>query len=202
MLSIGLIGHGAGAADYYVARQAGCALDYYTGAGDRRGTWTGPAAAVLGLTGQLDPDGEAVLRALLSGNGPDGAQLVAGVSRRDPRARVPAAPLVAAVRAAAATAGLTPDMFLAAGPARQFARTARALTRSPKSSAGVRADVAVRVAAAAGLDAHAIYAAAAPGSSDLLESALGRVGQRIDAPCRGGPDVLGPDVGQPALRLR
>jgi len=34
MLSIGLIGHGAGAADYYVARQAGCPLDYYTGSGN------------------------------------------------------------------------------------------------------------------------------------------------------------------------
>ena len=37
MLSIGLIGHGAGAADYYVSRQAGCALDYDTGVGERRG---------------------------------------------------------------------------------------------------------------------------------------------------------------------
>lgn len=79
-------------------------------------------------------------------------------------------------------------MFLDAGPAREFARIARSLTRSPKSGAGVRADVAVRVAAAAGLDAHAIYAAAAPQSPDMLEDALGWFGERVDAR-RSGVDL-------------
>ncbi|HEY5134406.1 MAG TPA: MobF family relaxase [Candidatus Nanopelagicales bacterium] len=188
MLSIGLIGHGAGAADYYVARQAGCPLDYYTGVGERRGSWTGSASAALALSGELDPEGESVLRGLLAGVGPDGDRLVAGLFRSDPRARVPAAPLVAGVRAAAASAGLSPDMFLDAGPAREFAVVARSLTRSPTSGAGVRADVAVRVAAAAGLDAHAIYAAAAPQAPDLLVDALGRVGERVDAR-RAGVDL-------------
>lgn len=188
MLSIGLIGHGAGAADYYVARQAGCPLDYYTGVGERRGSWIGHASTALALSGELDLTGEAVLRDLLAGVGPDGERLVADLLRSDPRARVPAAPLVAAVRAVAASAGLSPDMFLDAGPAREFARVARSLTRSPKSGAGVRADVAVRVSAAAGLDAHAIYAAAAPQSPDLLADALGRVGERVDAR-RAGVDL-------------
>jgi len=38
----------------------------------------------------------------------------------------------------------------------------------------------VRVAAATGLDAHAIYAAAAPEHPDLLKVALRHVGARVD----------------------
>lgn len=180
MLSIGLMGHAQGAADYYVARQAGCALDYYTGVGERRGTWTGPGAAALGLRGELDPDGETVLHGLLSGIGPDRERLVTAVYRSDPRGRVPAAPLVSAVRAAAATAGLVPGVFLDESPAAEFSRTARALTRPSGVGAGVRADVAVRVATAAGLDAHAVYATAVHQSPQLLATALRHVGQRVD----------------------
>lgn len=188
MLSIGLIGHAQGAADYYVARQAGCALDYYTGVGERRGTWTGPGAASLGLNGELDLDSETVLRGLLAGLGPDRERLVAAVHRSDPRGRVPAAPLVSAVRAAAATAGLAPGLFLDEGPAAEFARAARALTHPSAANSGVRADVAMRVATAAGLDAHAVYATAAPESPDLLTAALRHVGQRVDVR-RAGMDL-------------
>ncbi len=188
MLSIGLVGHGQGAADYYVTRQAGCATDYYTGAGERRGRWTGSGAGALALSGDLDPAGEQVLRGLLAGIGLDGQRLVGQVRRSDPRARVPAAPLVAAVRAAASAAGLPPALFLDPPAAAEFARVARGLTRAARGTVGVRADVAVRVAAAAGLDAHAIYAAAAPDHPDLLKVALGHVGERVDAR-RAGVDL-------------
>ncbi len=188
MLSIGLVGHGQGAADYYVTRQAGCAMDYYTGAGERRGRWVGSGAGALALAGDLDVGGEQVLRGLLAGIGPDGQPLVGLVRRSDPRARVPAAPLVAAVRAAAKAAGLPPGLFLDPRAAAEFARVARGLTRATRSTGGVRADVAVRVAAAAGLDANAIYAAAAPDHPDLLRVALGHVGQRVDAR-RAGVDL-------------
>jgi conjugative relaxase-like TrwC/TraI family protein len=181
VLSIGLMGHAQGAADYYVARQAGCALDYYTGVGERRGTWTRPGAALLGLHGELDSDGETVLRGLLAGIGPDRERLVTAVYRSDPRGRVPAAPLVSAVRAAAATAGLVPGVFLDQSAAAEFSRAERALTRPSGGGAGVRADAAVRVATAAGLDAHAVYATSAPQSPDLLAAALRHVGQRVDA---------------------
>jgi conjugative relaxase-like TrwC/TraI family protein len=163
-------------------------MDYYTGVGERRGRWTGSGAAALALAGDLDAGGEQVLQALLAGVGPDGQQLVSQVRRSDPRARVPAAPLVAAVQAAAKDASLPPGLFLDPHAAAEFARLARGLTRSTRSTVGVRADVAVRVAAAAGLDAHAIYAAAAPHCPDLLQVALGRVGGRVDAR-RAGVDL-------------
>src|SRR5450631_1581669 len=151
-------------------------MDYYSGAGERRGRWTGSGAGALALAGDLDVGGEQVLRGLLAGIGPDGQPLVGQVRRSDPRARVPAAPLVAAVSAAAKAAGLPPGLFLDPRAAAEFARVARGLTRATRSTVGARADVAVRVAAAAGLDANAIYAAAAPDHPDLLRVALGHVG--------------------------
>jgi len=188
VLSIGLVGHGQGAADYYLTRQAGCAMDYYTGAGERRGYWAGSGAGALALAGGLDPAGERVLRGLLDGVGPDGHGLVGVVLRSDPRARVPAAPLLAAVIATATAAGLPPTLFLDPRAATEFARVARGLTRAARGTVGVRADVAVRVAAAAGLDAHAIYVAAAPDHPDLLKVALRHVGERVDAR-RAGVDL-------------
>src|SRR5450759_2836986 len=58
----------------------------------------------LSPVGELDPAGEARLRQLLAGAGPDGERLVPPVWRSDPRSRLPAAPLVAAMTAAAAYA--------------------------------------------------------------------------------------------------
>ena len=40
MISIGLLGAGGAAAEYYLHRQAGCQLDYYTGRGELAGLWT------------------------------------------------------------------------------------------------------------------------------------------------------------------
>lgn len=48
MISIGVLGNGAKAADYYLGRQAGCEMEYYTGAGERRGEWIGRGATALG----------------------------------------------------------------------------------------------------------------------------------------------------------
>jgi conjugative relaxase-like TrwC/TraI family protein len=96
VISIGRIGSGAGAADYYLEKQAGCELDYYTGDGEEVGRWLGDGAAALGLTGRLDDAGEQMLRALLSGCGPDGQPLVRPVLRADPRGLLLAEPLVRA----------------------------------------------------------------------------------------------------------
>src|SRR4051812_29051069 len=92
MLSIGRVG-AAGAGEYYLEKQAGCDLDYYTGEGEARGRWLGAGAAAVGLAGPLDEAGERALRALLSGCGADGGRLVGPVLRSDPRgpARRPAA---------------------------------------------------------------------------------------------------------------
>ena len=54
MLSIGKLGAGRSAAEYYLARQAGCPAEYYTGSGERRGVWLGRGAAGLELSGDID----------------------------------------------------------------------------------------------------------------------------------------------------
>jgi TrwC relaxase len=165
LLSLGLVGRGAEAADYYVTRQAGCTLDYYTGVGERRGQWVGSGSRALGLAGELDVAGEHTLRQLLAGVGPNGDRLVAPVYRTDPRARVPAAPLVAAVRAAATAAASSTEPFLDKATLAEFAVVARSLTRGRATTAGVRADVAVRIAKAAGVDPHAVYEATRAGGA-------------------------------------
>ena len=76
VISIGRLGSAAAAADYYLTRQANCSLDYYTGAGERRGLWIGRGAAALGLAGELTAGHEQVFRGLLEGRAPDGEQLV------------------------------------------------------------------------------------------------------------------------------
>src|SRR5205823_2124936 len=93
------------AASYYLEKQAGCDLDYYTGEGEARGRWLGDGADALGLTGTLDEAGEQVLRALLSGCGGDGIRLVGPVLRGDPRGLLPAEPLVRALQAVAPQRG-------------------------------------------------------------------------------------------------
>src|SRR5947209_1211165 len=95
MLSIGKLGAGPTAADYYLRRQAGCEVDYYAGDGERPGVWCGSGARALGLEGPLTERGERTLRALLAGETVDGDRLVAPVLRADPRSRVPAAEGVA-----------------------------------------------------------------------------------------------------------
>ena len=106
VISIGMLTAGSDPAGYYLARRAGCAAEYYTGAGERAGVWLGRGAAAAGLAGELDGEGERVLRALLDGRAPDGRVLVAPVLRADPRGRLPARPLVEAIRAEADRRGL------------------------------------------------------------------------------------------------
>ena len=186
MLTIARLGQGASAADYYLDRQAGCPepLDYYAGEGERRGSWCGGGGRAFGVAGVLDARGEAVLRAALAGESLGGSRLVPPVLRGDPRGRVAAAPLVAAVDAALAERSPSE-----AGSLLGDDRLDRALTalrsavavdarvpRRPRAT--VPADVAVAVAAAAGVDAHAMYRDA--DGVDQLAAALAFVDARVD----------------------
>jgi ATP-dependent exoDNAse (exonuclease V) alpha subunit len=100
VISIGRLSNATAAADYYLTRQAGCPMDYYTGAGERRGLWIGRGAHALHLTGELTTAHEHVFRQLLHGLGPEGKPLVGPVLRTDPRGLLDARPLVEAIRAA------------------------------------------------------------------------------------------------------
>src|SRR3954464_859849 len=103
MLTIARLGAGGRSADYYLDRAAGCEeeperqrsgadVDYYSGEGATPGRRLGGGAAAVGLTGALGEAGGQVLRNLLDGLGPGGAQLVRPVMRADPRGLLPARP--------------------------------------------------------------------------------------------------------------
>ncbi|MDP9165713.1 MAG: relaxase domain-containing protein, partial [Actinomycetota bacterium] len=179
MISIGRLSNATAAADYYLTRQADCGLDYYTGAGERRGIWLGRGAQALGLTGELAAHPDDVFRNLLHGRGPDGRTLVSPELRTDPRGLVDARPLIAAMRAADAATTLS-------GPtAEALERLARRADRSPLASVTLRADHALAAGAAASLDTHQMYA----GAGICLDDALAHLDDRVDVR-RPGYDVV------------
>jgi hypothetical protein len=179
VISIGRLSSATAAADYYLIRRADCRLDYYTGAGERRGAWLGRGAHALGLTGELAAHHDDVFRNLLQGRAPDGRMLVTPELRTDPQGLLNARPLIAAIRAADLTSSLSGTS------ADAFARLTRRADRSPLTSVTLRADHALAIAAAVGLDARQVYAA--DGLS--LDDALAHVDERIDAR-RPGYDVV------------
>lgn len=181
MISIGRLSNASAAADYYLTRQAGCSLDYYTGAGERRGAWHGRGAKQLGLEGELTERHETVFRGLLEGRAPEGAQLVKPELRTDPRGLLDARPLVAAVRVTDA------EVFRSGQPQiwQDFDRLSARARRSRLTHVTLRADAAVDMAAAAGLDAKTIYASVGVD----LDEALKHVDERVDIR-RPGYDVV------------
>lgn len=186
VLTIGRLGHGAGAADYYLQRQAGCRhpAEYYVGdAGEPQGVWCGSSARTIGMSPTLDPAGEAVLRQLLAGCGADGTTLVRPVWRSDPRGRVPVAVLVRAVERVAGERAVEPGTVLGSatlarsydGAAASVAIDAR-LPRRPRAS--LPAETAARIAAAAGLDPVEVFRG--PDGRDRLGAAKPFDGRRVD----------------------
>ncbi|HVW80249.1 MAG TPA: MobF family relaxase [Mycobacteriales bacterium] len=176
MISIGRVG-AADAATYYLDRQAGCELDYYTGAGEPRGRWLGDGTAAVGLSGDLTDGDEELLKSLLAGCGPEGARLVAPVLRADPRSRLPAEPLLRAIE----SAGHPP---LERGLAKPVEVAARRLAAGESSLL----DVAVvrRVSDALGVDPVALYCGS--DGTDRYAGAAAHAGEQVDIR-RAGLDV-------------
>jgi conjugative relaxase-like TrwC/TraI family protein len=73
VLSIGKLG--VGQEDYYLSRVASGVEDYYTGAGESAGRWTGAGAARLGLEGEVQGDD---LQAVLAGRDPRSGDQLSG----------------------------------------------------------------------------------------------------------------------------
>lgn len=168
MLSIGRLSGPRWSAEYYLARQAGCPADYYTGAGERRGVWIGSGAAALGLVGEID---ETQFRALLAGRAPDGsAQWVAPVWRVDPRGKLPLRPLLDAVKAG----GLDGDGAHLTETLAGAKRLADKAIRSTHAQATMRADRVGVLCAALGLDPITVFGPA-------YEAALAHIDERVDA---------------------
>jgi conjugative relaxase-like TrwC/TraI family protein len=180
MISIGRIG-AADAARYYLDRQAGCDLDYYTGAGEPRGRWLGGGAAAAGLTGELTKSGESALRAMLSGCGVGGDRLVGPVLRADPRSRLPAEPLVGTLTA------LSPDGLGGLLDGRMLKTVASAAARiTQRRPATFDVDLVRKITDKTGLNPTALYLSA--DGDDTYGAALVHVGERVDTR-RAGLDV-------------
>ena len=140
----------------------------------------------MGLAGPWGADGEVLFRGLLEGRHPDGARLVRPVWRRDPRSRVPAAPLVAVVRSRARAAGVMVDVVLGEPRlCRAYGSAARSLSgRGPRTLTGVPVQVALDILERVGADSREVYPASS-GGSDPVAAALAHAGERVDAGCRG-----------------
>lgn len=200
MLSIGKLAPGQAAPDYYLARAAGCQVDYYLGRGEAAGVWLGSGIQALGLNGRLDThEAECVLRGLLAGESPAGDVLVRPVLRGDPRGRVPAGPVVRALLRRADERDVDVTELLAARPSsvassdvpaggllRVWERTRGELERARRRplwpAPTLPAATADRLLRTAGLDPHEVLAERTPTGRirDLLAKALRHSGDRVD----------------------
>jgi hypothetical protein len=178
VLSIGKLGAGRAAAEYYLARQAGCPVEYYTGWGERREVWLGRGAEALGLLGDID---EEALPHLLAGRTPDGSTaLVEPVLRANPRGRVPAGSLAAHVHRLATLRDVPAGELLGGERGEELGRVLRAVARDHQAGGPprvtVRADVAATICCALGLDPRQVYAKRA----GAFDAALAHAGERVD----------------------
>jgi conjugative relaxase-like TrwC/TraI family protein len=134
------------------------AVDYYGDSGRTVGQWLGSGAAALGLTGAISSQQVLVLTRLLSGQLPDSTAVSRPVLRPHPDGRLPAAPLLDAVHAAATERGLPVEELLGSDDARgAFARLSGRVDRDP--TATVHPQVLADVAGVAGVDVNELYGA-------------------------------------------
>ena len=170
--------------DYRLEQQSGCSLTAgddtqvaYRLESDRPLEWVGEGLREVGIEPgtALDDAGKAAARALADGVDPStGEVLVAPKMAVDPRAKLPAGPLVAAVRAAAERAGTTPAVLLEEPRVvARYGRLQRGVAREQTRTdgpAGARPDVDTvahrapvadlqRVADAAGITLDDVYQA-------------------------------------------
>lgn len=187
--------------DYRLREAAGCGMDapgehrqvddgedrqlaYHLDAGDRALEWIGEGLRDVGLTpGEaLDEDGKAAARMLANGRDPRSReQLVKPKQAVDPRGKLPASVMVAAVEKAAADAGVTPEQLLAGDgwAARRYARLCRGVDRQGEAHK-VPVGELERVAKAAGVGPlEELY------DGDQLATARRYAGERVRVGNRG-----------------
>jgi conjugative relaxase-like TrwC/TraI family protein len=187
VVSVSMLGSGSDPAGYYLSRQANCPADYYLGA-EPTGRWLGAGAAAAGLSGRLDPAGAQTLRALLAGRSGDGLTLVPELSRADPRGRLPAKPLVDAIRRQADQQAVPPPVLFPQG--RDRAKYEALAARVDRGRRGrpptVSPTWARQLADAAGIDVRRLYRGA--DGTDRYAAAVKFADRRVDVR-RPGIDV-------------
>jgi conjugative relaxase-like TrwC/TraI family protein len=120
-LALGVTPLRVGQESYWLEQIARDACEYYAGKGESPGWWAGSLAERSGLEGVASE--EAVQR-LFAGQDPlTGEQRVAPVWRADPRSKLPAAPLQAALRELAAARGVEVGELVAGERARRELQT-------------------------------------------------------------------------------
>ncbi|MGI5274204.1 MobF family relaxase [Nonomuraea sp. CA-218870] len=150
---------------------------------DERGLmWIGQGLGEFGIIPQtpLTPDQYATARALMNGVHPwSGEVLVPAKHAVDPRAKLPAAPLLAALEAAAAEQGTTVQERLSDRPAvaRRVARMARGISRQGEAHLMTVTEI-EQVARAADLDVGEAYPADELAAARRWRTGRVRVGNR------------------------
>ncbi|MER7613379.1 MobF family relaxase [Nonomuraea wenchangensis] len=168
-----------------IDHQAGHPVDAQTAyrLNDGRGLlWIGQGLQELGLTPEtaLLPAQHDLARALMSGEHPvTGEVLVPAKHVRDPRAKLPAAPLGEALHDAASGRGVTVAQLFADRPAlaKRAARMLRGIAREGEAHLIPVADL-ERLAAAAGLDPDQLYSPRALAHARKWRDARVRIGNR------------------------
>jgi conjugative relaxase-like TrwC/TraI family protein len=165
------IGPDADQIDYRLHAESGCSLSVdddgqvaYRLDSDRPLEWIGEGLREVGIEPgtTLDDAGKAAAKVLADGKDPRDRRvaLVKPKKAVDPRAKLPAGPLVDAVAAAADAAGVTPAALLNEPRiAARYGRMLRGLARSPQAHRVPVSDL-QRIADAAGVDLAEVYPAA------------------------------------------
>ncbi|SOD67455.1 conjugative relaxase domain-containing protein, TrwC/TraI family [Streptomyces zhaozhouensis] len=176
--------------DYRLTAQCGCdaeheelepagvdrQVDYRLAAGDL--VWIGSGLSEVGITPGTPVDAAAA-RALMDGVHPGtGERLVTRKKAVDPRAKLPARPLLDAVTAACETVDATPEELLGERLAARVARAERGVVRDGEAHRIPIGDI-ERLAAAAGVDLAVVY------EDQELADARANRGRRIDVGLRG-----------------
>jgi conjugative relaxase-like TrwC/TraI family protein len=188
VVSVAMLGSGSDPAGYYLSRQANCPADYYLGA-EPTGRWLGSGAAAAGLSGWADSAGAKALRDLLAGQPPSAEGMPAPTMvRADPRGRLPAGPLVEAIRDRGAAQHVPVEDLFPDPAARAIfnglqARVDKPRRGRPPTVSPARAN---QLATAAGIDVRGVYRA--ENGSDRYATALRFADRRVDVR-RPGIDV-------------
>ncbi|MDV5145478.1 MobF family relaxase [Streptomyces sp. SBC-4] len=154
-------------------------VDYHLDAGERPLTWIGKGLAEFGITpgSVLEPAQFPAARRLMHGEDPrTGATLVEPKLAVAPTAKLHAAPLVRAIRRAAAAQGVRPEALLESKRKKaEFGRMGRQLTRFGESHR-VPVSTVLKLSGAVGIDAADLY-----GEAVVEKALLAEAGGRLDA---------------------
>jgi conjugative relaxase-like TrwC/TraI family protein len=163
----------AGQETYWLDQIAKNREEYFSGKGESPGRFVGEAATTSGLVGEATPE---QVHAMFRGLDPaTGAQRCKPLLRADPRSKLPAAPLLAALQARAADHGADGLEQLAGSKA--LANDIRSVQAACKLGASrrVKVETVERVCRKVlGLDPHELYGAA-------FDQAWRHRGKRVDA---------------------